>query len=288
MTWASAGWRSRWPQPGGADPAGAEVLVAVEARAALRLRVVEVEHHQPVEPDPLVEVGQERVDRGGLGRRRSRRPRRAPCRGRTRAVRDGDAASGGGLGDLGQLGDVRPEPEPAARRVLEDDHRRVRPVVDLGERPARSPSARRAVPAATPAPRCDPTWTLTNRPAKPGRRSQVAGEDGHRAAEEVLLRSGQVDQVRGVDGDRPDVELGQAGAERGRLGRWLRATAPGGRVVDEDLERAGADLVGAVDGLDHAVAERQVGAEASSVGKHPRHRTTRSVVADPGQVVPAG
>ena len=108
------------------------------------------------------------------------------------------------------------------------------------------------------------------------RRTQVAGEDRHGAAEEVLLGAGQVDQVGGVDGDRPDVVLRQARAERRQLRRRLLATAPRRRVVDEDLERSGADLVGAVDGLDHAVAERQVGAEPSAIGKHPRHRTTRS------------
>ena len=78
-----------------------------------------------------------------------------------------------------------------------------------------------------------------------------------------------------MDGDRPDAELGESGAEGRPLGRRFLAASPGGRVVGEDLERPGTDLVGAIDRLDHAAAQREVGAEASSVGKHPRHGTTR-------------
>ena len=78
-----------------------------------------------------------------------------------------------------------------------------------------------------------------------------------------------------MDGDRPDVELDEALAEGGAFGRGRCAAPPGGRVVGEHLERAGADLVSPVDRLDHAAAEREVGAEASSIGKHPRHGTTR-------------
>ena len=37
-----------------------------------------------------------------------------------------------GLGDRGQLGDARPEPEAAPGRVLEDDHRRIGGLVHLG------------------------------------------------------------------------------------------------------------------------------------------------------------
>ena len=54
-------------QPAGADPAGAEVLVAVQPRAELRPRVVEVDHDQPLEPDPGVERVEEGVDGGRVG-----------------------------------------------------------------------------------------------------------------------------------------------------------------------------------------------------------------------------
>ena len=85
------------------------------------------------------------------------------------------------------------------------------------------------------------------------------------------LGSGEVHQVRGVDRDRRDVvrderARGRPASSRGGVG----ATPPGGRVVGEDLERRGADRVGALDGLDHAVGERQVGAEPAAVGEHRR------------------
>ena len=117
----------------------------------------------------------------------------------------------GRLGDAGQLRRRRAQPEPAAGRVLEDDHR-PRPVPPSTSASASaSPSARRSVPAATPAPRCDPMWTLTNRPAEPGRRPQVAGEDRHGATEEVLLDPGEVHEVRGMDRDRRDVVAPRGG-----------------------------------------------------------------------------
>ena len=64
--------------------------------------------------------------------------------------------------------------------------------------------------------------------------------------------------------------------QAGCSARRLDPPAPGRRVVGEDLERVGADLVRPVDGLDHPGPEGQVRAEASSVGKHPRHRTPRN------------
>jgi len=77
-----------------------------------------------------------------------------------------------------------------------------------------------------------------------------------------------------VDRHRPDVQIPEASPEGGLLARRLRASPPRGRVVGEDLQRVGADLVGALDRLDHAAAEREVGAEASAVWEHPRHGTT--------------
>ena len=151
------------------------------------------------------------------------------------------AASGARI-DLGQ---GEREPIGQALRAGRDARAPVRPDVDVDE----------------PAP-------------EPGRGPQVAGEDRHGATEEVLLDPGQVHEVRGMDRDRCDVVLGEAGPERRQLGRRQQSAAPRGRVVDEDLDRAGADLVGAIDGLDHAVAEREVGAKASAIGKHSRHRTT--------------
>ena len=119
-------------EPGHADPAGPEVLVPVEPRPALRLRVVEMEHDEAIEPDPGIEVGQEGVDGVGL---REVDPGRPRVRG-VEAEADPagrQATSGGGLRDPRQLVDIHPEPEPAPRRVLEDDHRRVGAVVHLGQ-----------------------------------------------------------------------------------------------------------------------------------------------------------
>jgi hypothetical protein len=75
--------------------------------------------------------------------------------------------------------------------------------------------------------------------------------------------------------DRSDVVLSEAGPEGRQLDWRLLAAAPGRRVVYEDLDRVRPDLVSAIGGLDHAVPEREVGAKASAVGKHARHRTTR-------------
>ena len=66
--------REHVPQARRADPAGSQVLVAIEPRSELRLRVVEVDHDQPVEADPLVEIREERIDRRGLARVDPRRP----------------------------------------------------------------------------------------------------------------------------------------------------------------------------------------------------------------------
>ena len=70
-----------------------------------------------------------------------------------------------------------------------------------------------------------------------------------------------------MHGDRADPERRQPLAEGRQLGRRLRPPLPGGRVVDEDLERVGADRVGALDGPDHPGAEREVRAQRPAVGK---------------------
>ena len=114
------------------DPAGPQVLMAIEMRAALALRVVEVDHGQPVEPDPGVEVGEECVDRVRLAQVDPGGPR--VCRVETEPQSlAGDAAGGGGIGDGGQAGDIHAESEPAAGRVLENDGRGIQPFIDFGQ-----------------------------------------------------------------------------------------------------------------------------------------------------------
>jgi hypothetical protein len=110
--------------PGLADPAGADVLVAVGPRAAFGLRVVEVDHRQAADADQLVEAGEHRVDRSGPGDVIAGAPRMGRVDAEPETVLR-DAAPGRRLGDHRQLFDRRADPGSAARRVLEDEHRRL-------------------------------------------------------------------------------------------------------------------------------------------------------------------
>ncbi len=60
-----------------------------------------------------------------------------------------------------------------------------------------------------------------------------------------------------MHGDRADSERRQPLAEGRQLGRRLRPSLPGGRVVDEDLERVRADRVCTLDSPDHPAPERR-------------------------------
>ena len=71
-----------------------------------------------------------------------------------------------------------------------------------------------------------------------------------------------------MDSDRRDIVIGQPRTKGSQFSRRILAPFPGGRVIDEDLQRAGTDRVRPVDRLDHAAAERQVGTESSTIGKH--------------------
>ena len=155
------------------DPTGAEVLVAVEMRAALRLRIVEVDHDQPVETDPVVEVRQEGIDGGRFGQVDPGRPGVGRVKTERHAV-TGDAASGGGLGDVGQTGPRPSRDRSRSPGPLEDDRWCIGSAIDLGEPRARSLSASLFVPASTPAPRCEPMWTLTYRRKTPARLADPA------------------------------------------------------------------------------------------------------------------
>ena len=187
-----------------------------------------------------------------------------------------DAACHGRFEDIAELDHVRAQPEAAARRVLEDD-----PggdlahvgIVDLGKG-QRQAFRQPARPSRDTGPAMRPDVDVDEPPEVAGRGAQLAGKQPDRSPEQVIFGAGQVDQVGGVDGDRPDVELDKAGPELGLVDRWLGTAPPRRRVVAPDLECLRPDLVRPLHGLDHARGEREVGAEASSVGKHPRHRTT--------------
>ena len=100
-----------------------------------------------------------------------------------------------------------------------------------------------------------------------GRRCQLVRQQGDRPLEEVLGRARKVDEVRGVYRDPVDPERRQPLTEGRQLGRRLRPSLPGGRVVDEHLERVGSDRVGALDRPDHAASEREVRTQPPAVGK---------------------
>ena len=172
----------------------------------------------------------------------------------------------------GKLLHGRAQPEPAARGVLEDDHRGLRGLLHLGERPRHAVGE--AIDArldAGPSMRPDVHVDVACPEALSG--PQLVGKDLHGALPERRLGPGQVHEVRGVDRDRFDPVRRQPAAKLGQLLRGSRSAAPGGRVVGEDLDRVRADLVRPLDGLHHPGAERKVGTEASTVRQHSRHRT---------------
>ena len=179
-----------------------------------------MEHDQALEPDPLVEVGQEGVDRGRLGRRRCRRPRRAPCRGRNPAARRrrprATAASRIPASSVTSVPARSRSPASSrGRPSLRRDRRRPR----RGRQ--REPVGESAGPGLDAGVTMRPDVDVDEPPEIARGRPQVAREDLDRPLEESSSGPGEVDEVRGVDGDRPDVELGQAGPERGLLARRL-------------------------------------------------------------------
>ena len=146
-----------------------DVLVAVEPRAELGARVVEVDHDQPIEADPRVELGEEGVD----GRRVADVDPGAPGVGGVEAEADAllrrrrEAAIG--RGDGGELARRScPGPNPPPGGVLEDESMAAGSALvvgELGRLVARrfsaahrspsanaraTPSARRSMPASTP------------------------------------------------------------------------------------------------------------------------------------------
>ena len=69
------------------DPPGPEVFVAIDSRAESDARIVEVDHDRAVEPDPVIELGQEGIERLWLADVDARRPRHERHRDRTRPDR---------------------------------------------------------------------------------------------------------------------------------------------------------------------------------------------------------
>src|SRR6185503_19936883 len=97
------------------------------------------------------------------------------------------------------------------------------------------------------------------------RGGDVRDEDAERGLAEPRLRPGEVDEIRRVNGHGPDVELGEAGFELREAAWRPRAALPGGRVVDEDLDRPGADLAGPLPGPPQPLAQGEVDPDARRV-----------------------
>ena len=155
-----------------------------------------------------------------------------------------------------------------------------------------TPSASRPTPSATEVSRCEPMWTFRNAASNARRRPQVVGQDLDGALVGHRLRAGEVDQVRGVDRDRADPPVGEPLAEGRRVLGRLRATAPGGGVVAEDLDGGRADRGRPLDGCREPGRHGQVGTESSTVWQHrrivrcrhhaPRRRPARAAPSAPG------
>ena len=165
---------------------------------------------------------------------------------------DGPAAAGGVLERQQRLGSVTRR--GAAARVVAAPTQHLD---DRGRHPLDALFDRR-VPVR-------PDVHVHDRGAVVARDGDVRGEDAERGLAEPRLGPGEVDEVGRVDRHGPDVELGEAGVELRESAGRPRAALPCGRVVDEDLDRPGADLAGPLRGASQALAEGEVDPDARRV-----------------------
>ena len=115
------------------DPAFAEMGVPVMPGSEVGGGVVQVDHHQPIEPEQAVELGQEAVDLGRIPDVVTGAPQVGGIQAETDPTVQ--ASGQGRLEDRGQLFHAAPDPVTAARRVLDDDERRTGPFRRLGQGP---------------------------------------------------------------------------------------------------------------------------------------------------------
>ena len=114
------------------DPPRPQMFMAIDLRAEFDARIVEVDHDQPVEPDPIIEIGEERIKRLWLADVDPRAPGMSGTR--QNATRSGATPRTAMASTISrELIEVRPDSEPAARRVFQHDHRRVGLEIDLGK-----------------------------------------------------------------------------------------------------------------------------------------------------------
>ena len=164
MTLAQVGMGQDPAQPGRPDRPGAEVLVAVEPRAELGLRIVQVDHRQALEADPLAEladhagpppsavsIGWPAPHRWAVSRQIATRPARHAAGRRSPSRRAASSSTSTPI----------PPPPPA-----EFSRTRTAASGRLGHVRKRGCDARRrsgAIPRVEAAALVRPAWTLTNR-----------------------------------------------------------------------------------------------------------------------------
>ena len=247
----------------------ADVLVPIDAAAARLLRVVQVEHLDPVEADDAIELVERRVVAlvgadvvaGGqqvAGIEADADARRAvePLEDRRRGARSG------GRGwcparRCARAGSSAPRADARASSVRER----------LGDQP--QPVAPRCRSCTSPG-----CMTSPSRPSASARSSSSpsAAIDCARSAG---ARGGDVDQIAVVRDDRLDAGLGDAPAEQRDLVGRQRPRPPLPRRLGEDLQRLAPRRHGAIDGARQAAGDRQMGAEPRHqlVAERPRPRT---------------
>ena len=199
----------------------------------------------------------------------SRRPTGARRRGRTRTAPAVHAPPARAASIAASSSTVVPSPMPTPDPF--STTRTTSGCLTAGRRraPPQAPSAKARRPASTPVAavrarrgRSGTGHPTPRRPAARGRAGRSSRSRSSPAGPARLTRYG----AWITSGAMPWAasRSRNAGRSRGRLG----PAAPRGRVVREHLEGGRADLRRAIGGLDHAVAQRQVGPEPPTVGKH--------------------
>ena len=273
-----------------ADPPGAQVLVTVRPRPELGARVVEMDHDQPLEPDPLVEGGQEASIAAGVGDVDAGAP----------GVR-GVEAEADSLGVDAARRDRRGDAPPARRRSC-PARRRCRPSsraracgrVRARRRPRRALSRmpvgrrrrdrrrRRRCPAVR-------TDVDVDEPRPERRRAaQLVGEHVDRAREDSGFGPARFTRYEAWIETGRDVELAEPrrGTRRTRRGGSARRRQAVG-LSAEDLHRVAPISWARSTALTIPVAEGQVGTESSAIGEHRTHRTMAPMDADEAEDPPS-
>jgi len=219
-----------------------------------------VDHDEPPEPDQAVEALEEFIDGVGVVHPHARAPRVCGVEAEPESLRRNPARRGR-VRDLGGLLERGAERPPAAGRVLEDEHRPFRRAVDRAK-DLRDPVGDAIDPFRRSRAAMRARVDVHESRAVPGRGTEVRLEDPDRIRAERRIGTRQVHEVRGVDGDRSDVEGFESSSELLEVSGRCGPALPRGRVVGEDLDRPGADGTGSVRGTQQPAAEREVDAKA--------------------------